>query len=182
MLGEIADKGLHRRMPKSIEPEEIHFFQGFFRRPFLESHAVSGDKHAGAVIAEAAVHKYFLLRIVAEKREKLRDLIVGWRRPATDSDVHKAYAERFGLPAFPGNFPGVFAAKIDDSRDPQFLQFRKAFLMRLRAAIQKIADLARVRNSTKLQFLPECRSFRWRSRRTCIRLREQRRRKSAAEQ
>src|SRR6267143_1977694 len=54
--------------------------------------------------------------------------------------------------------------------------------MRLRAAIEKIADLAGIWNSMELHFLPECQSFGRKSRRTCFRLRKKRQRKSAPEQ
>lgn len=149
------DEGFHGRMPESVEAKEIHFFQGFFRGPFIKGHTVRSDKHTRAIIAKAAMHKYFLLRIIAEEREKLRDLIVARRRPATHGNVNETYSERVGLLALPGNFPGVFAAKIDDGSDAQFLQFWKAFLERLRAAIERIANLAGIRKSLEVQFLAE---------------------------
>lgn len=121
MRGKIVDEGLHGRMPKSVEAKEIHFFYSLFRGPFFKSHAVSGDKHAGAVIAEAAMHKYFLLRIIAEEGEKLCDLLIARRSPTAHGDVNEAHPERFGLSAFPCNFPGVFAAKIHDYGNAQFL-------------------------------------------------------------
>ena len=174
MRRKIVNEEFHRRVPESVEAEEVHFFQGLFRGPFFDGHAVSGDKHAGTIIAEAAVHEYFLLRIIAEHGEKLRDLIVGRRSPATDGNMDEAYSERFSLPALPYNFPSVFAAQIDDCSNPQLLQFRKAALMWLRATIQRIVDLAGIRNSRELQFFAECPSFGWRRRRTCLRLRKKR--------
>src|SRR5882762_6111873 len=88
MRGKIVDEGIHIRMSKSVEAKEIHFFYSLFRGPFFKSHAVSGDKHAGAVIAEAAMHKYFLLRIIAEEGEKLCDLLIARRSPTAHGDVN----------------------------------------------------------------------------------------------
>jgi len=35
-----------------------------------------GEEDAGAIVAEAAVHEKFLIRLVAEKRKKLDDLFI----------------------------------------------------------------------------------------------------------
>src|SRR6266566_6858793 len=59
---EIADKRFHRRVPEAAEPEEIHFFQGLFSRPFLEGHAISGNENAGAIVTETAVHENLVPR------------------------------------------------------------------------------------------------------------------------
>src|SRR5277367_1081693 len=77
--GKIADERRHGGVPRSVESEIIHFFQSLIRRQFFKRHAVRRDKNAGAVIAVAAVHENFLLRIVAEKFEKLSGLLVGRR-------------------------------------------------------------------------------------------------------
>ncbi len=104
-------------MPYAVEAEEVHFLDGLIRRPFLKGNAIDGDENAGAILAEVAVHEHFLPRIVAEKREKLHDLFVGWGRPAIDGDVDKTHAEGFSVLALPFDFFAVFAAQIDDSGD-----------------------------------------------------------------
>jgi hypothetical protein len=182
MRGEIVDEGFHARMPESVEAEEVHFLQGLFGGPFLKSHAVSGDQHAGAVIAEVAMHKYFFLPIMREEGEKLRDLLVGRRRPAAYGDMHEAHPKRFGTPALPFDSIAIFAAQIHNCGYAQFLQFWKAFLMRLRATIERIVDLSGIRNSRNFQFLTEGQSGSWKSRRTSIRLSKKRKRKTATEQ
>jgi hypothetical protein len=55
-------------VPQAVEAEEIHFFYGLFRRPFLRGYAISGDENTSAIFPEAAVHEDFLSRIVVEKR------------------------------------------------------------------------------------------------------------------
>src|SRR4029077_5222505 len=77
--GEILDKSLHGGMPSAIEAEEIHFADRFFSRPFLGGDAISGNENAGAIFAEAAVHKDFLSRVIVEKGEKLHDLFIARR-------------------------------------------------------------------------------------------------------
>ena len=147
------DKGPHGGVPQAVEPEEIHFFYGFFSRPFLRGDAISGDENAGAVLTEAAVHEDFLPRIIVEKREKLDDLFVGWGRPATNGDVDEAHAQRFGALALPSDFFAVLAAQIHDGGDAQHFQPREAHFFGLCAAIQDIGDFPGIRNSGKVQFL-----------------------------
>src|SRR6266403_127721 len=87
---------------------------GLCSGPFLSGYAISGDENAGAIFTEAAVHEDFLPRIVAEKREKLGDLFVGWRSPATNGDVNEAHTQRFSALALPSDFFVVLAAQIHD--------------------------------------------------------------------
>ena len=138
-----------------METEEIHFFYGLFCRPFLRSHAISGDENAGAIFTEAAMHEDFLPRIVVEQREKLSDLFVGWGRPATNGDVHEAHAQGFGALALPCDFFAVLAAQIDDGGDAQHFQLREAHFFGLCAAIESIGDFPGMENSADAQFLSE---------------------------
>ena len=147
------DKGPHGGVPQAVEPEEIHFFYGFFSRPFLRGDAISGDENAGAVLTEAAVHEDFLPRIIVEKREKLDDLFVGWGRPAIDGDVDKAHAQQFGALTLPFDFFAVLGAQIDDGGNAQHFQLREAYFVRLRAAIQDIRDFPGFRNAGDVEFL-----------------------------
>src|SRR6266851_8856401 len=139
-------------MPEAVEAEEIHFVDGLFGGPFLNGHAIEGGENAGAIVAEVAVHEDFLPRIVAEKREKLHDLFVGWRRPAIDGDVDKAQAKGFGALAFPGDFFAILATQIDDGGDAQNFQFREAHFPGLRAAVKGRGDFSSVGNSGDTQF------------------------------
>ena len=74
--GKIADEGFHRRMPETVEAEEIHFIHGLLGGPALEGHAVGGDKNAGAIVAEAAMNENPFLRMVTKDLEELGDLLV----------------------------------------------------------------------------------------------------------
>ena len=116
---EIADKGFHRGVPEAVKAEEIHFFHRLIGRPFVDGHAIDGGEHAGAIVAEVAVDEDFLPRIVTEEREKLDDLFIGWRRPATYRNVDKAHAQGFGVLTFPKDFFAVLATQIDDGGDAQ---------------------------------------------------------------
>src|SRR5713101_8372771 len=139
-------------MPEAVEAKEIHLVHGLFGGPFLDGHAIDGGENAGAIVAEAAVQENFLPRIVAEQREKLYDLFVGWRGPATDGNVLKAHAERFGALALPGDFFAILAAQIDDGGDAQYFQLREAHFPGLCAAIKGLADFSGVVNSRDMNF------------------------------
>src|SRR5713226_3289879 len=107
---EIANKRFHSGMPEAVEAEEIHFFYRPIGRPLVHGHTIDGGENAGTIVAEVAVHEDFLPRIVAEKREKMRDLFVGWRVPAADGNVYKAHSHGFGVLALPEDFFAILAA------------------------------------------------------------------------
>ena len=151
-LGEIANERFHRGMPKAIEAEEVHFLGGLFGGPLLKGHAINGDKNTGAIVAETAMHENLLPWIAAEQGEKLDELFVGWRRPATDGDVYKAHAEGFGGFALPCDFVETFAAQVDDGGDAQLFQLRKARFLGLRAAVEDFGNFSRVGNSGEVEF------------------------------
>src|SRR5580693_5628755 len=153
MRRKIMDENFHRRVPETVETEEIHFFRSLFGTPFFHGHAIGGDEHAGAVVTETAVHKDFFPRIVAEKKQELGDLFVAWRRPAIDGDVDKAHAERFNVLAFPSDRFAVLLAQIDDGGDAQDFQLREAHFPGLRATVEDLRDFSGVRNSVDVQFL-----------------------------
>lgn len=142
-------------MPESVEAEEIHFFHSLFRGPLVESHAISGDENAGAIIAEAAMDENLLPRFAAKQRQKLNDLFVGRRRPAADGNMHKAHSKGLGAIALPGDFFLILTAKIDNRSDPQELQLREARFLGLCAAVEKVSDLAGVVHTGDLQFPSE---------------------------
>jgi len=155
LLREIADKRFHRWVPKSVETEEIHLLHGLFGAPFFDSHAVNGYKYSGAIVPETAVHKNFLSRIAAEQRKKLRDLLVAWRSPSIDGNMHEAHPQRFGLAVFPGDFAFVLAPQIHDRGYAKLFQFRQPLLSWLCAAIKDFVDFSSVGNPADVKFVTE---------------------------
>src|ERR1700741_5178400 len=78
--GKFPYKSGHWRMPDSVETEDVHFMQSFIGEKFVEGYAVGGDENAGAVVAQAAMHKDLFVGIAAEYGEELRDLRICRRR------------------------------------------------------------------------------------------------------
>src|SRR5258707_5609256 len=62
-----VDEGLHRRMPKAIETEEIHFVHRLLGCPTIKGHAISGNKYAGAVLAQTAMHKHLFFWVAVKQ-------------------------------------------------------------------------------------------------------------------
>jgi hypothetical protein len=151
--GKIANEGDHGGVPKAVKAEEIHLLQGLLAGPFFDGHAIGGDKDAGAVIAEMTVHEDLLIRIFVEKREELNHLFIGGRGPSTDGNMDETQAQGLGLLVFPGDFFGVFAAKIDDGGDAEFFKLGETFGFRLRTAVKMIVDSAAVGNKGDAKFL-----------------------------
>jgi len=147
----IANERFHGGMPKAVESEEIHFVEGLLRGPAFVSHAIGGDENAGAIVAKTAMEENFFFGIVAKESEEGGDLIVGGRRPSTDRNADETDAERFGLPALPGNFVGIFAAQIDDGSDPEIFEFLDAFSAWLRAAEKSVIDFPAVGQAVEFQ-------------------------------
>ena len=123
---EPANEGFHGGMPKAVEAKKIHLLQGLFGGPFFEGHAIGGNEDAGAIIAEAAVHKFFSFGVIVEKREELNHLLIRWGRPSTDRNMDETHAQGLGLPAFPDDFLGILAAKIDNGGDAKLFEFGQA--------------------------------------------------------
>src|SRR5438128_2654663 len=135
-------------MPEAVETEEVHFLQSLIGRPVLESHAIRRDENAGAIIAEPAVDKDFLMPVL-EERKKLCDLFVGGRRPAAGFDIHEAHAERFRLFALALNQILIVAAKIHDGGDAELLELLDSLGMGLGAAKQGIVNFSGVVDARK---------------------------------
>src|SRR5579859_2335535 len=68
VIRKVANELLHGRMPEAVETEEIHLIHSLLRRPFVDGHTIRSNENAGAVVSEAAMHKDFLVPIVAEQR------------------------------------------------------------------------------------------------------------------
>src|SRR5580704_6170409 len=106
----IADESAHRGMPESVESEIKHFLHSLLRRKFFKGDPVESHKNSGAVIAVAAMHEYFFLRIVAKQREKFRGLFGRGSRPSIHRDVHEANPQCLRAFFFPADFWLVFVA------------------------------------------------------------------------
>src|SRR6266403_3814338 len=98
-------------MPKAVEAKQIHLFHGLLGRPFVEGYAIGGDEHAGAIIAEAAVHENFLFGVIVEEGKELNHLLIRWRRPSTYRNMHETQAHGVGLLALLGDSVGILDRK-----------------------------------------------------------------------
>ncbi len=141
-------------MPEAVETEEVHFLDGLVGRPAVVRHAIGGYENAGAIIAEAAVDEDFFF-VILEEGKKLRDLFVGGRSPSAYRNADEAHAGGFGLLALPFDFVWVFAAKVDDGGDAEFLELFEAFGAKLGPAKKRIVDFSGVGDAGKLEFFAE---------------------------
>src|SRR5215467_16233525 len=86
-------------------PKLHHLAHGLVRGPALLGHSVGGHHHPGAVIAEAAVHKDLLVRIVPQKLEEpgkyfvLRKIALPRNRHILQSHAADLLAFAFALAA-----------------------------------------------------------------------------------
>ena len=117
MRGEPVNEGFHGGMPKTVEAKKIHLIQGLLGGPFFEGHAIGGNEDAGPIIAEAAVHENFFFGIIAKEGKELNYVLIRWRGPSTDRNMHETHTQRLSLPLFPSNLRGVFTAQIDNGGD-----------------------------------------------------------------
>src|SRR5256885_4468520 len=85
----------------------------------------------------------------------MRDVFVCGRKPSANWNVDEAHAGGFGLLAFPFDFIRVFAAKVDDGGDAEFLELFEAFGARLGSAKKRIVDFSGVGDAGKLEFFAE---------------------------
>src|SRR5215471_18142415 len=109
-VGKTTNVGLHRRMPETFEMESVHFPKSLFGRPAFECNAVSGDKYTGAITAQPAMHENFVAWPLANQRKELRDLFVGWRRPAIPRNGDQLHAAGFCLDRLGFHSPTEFAS------------------------------------------------------------------------
>ena len=158
-LREMFHVTLQIRMPERIEVELVHFGERLLWRPVFESHAIGGDKYAGAVLAIVAVHEDSLLRTLRQGTEKFRNLFVRRTRPIPFGNQQKLHSEAFCLRFFAVSPAAIFAAQSDHGRDAEFSQRLHAFRIRLRAAEEMIVDFSRVVDAGQLNFFRERRIF-----------------------
>lgn len=139
-------------MPKAVEAKKIHLLEGLLGGPFFKSHTIGSNEDAGAVISEAAVHKYLFFAIIVEEGKELNHLLIRGRGPSTDRYMDQTHAQGFGLPAFPDQGPRIFAAKIDHGSDAEFAEFGQALQTRLCAAIKMVINSAGIGNAGEAKF------------------------------
>ena len=155
---EIANIGFHRRMPETLEMEEVHLFERSIRGPMFERHAVCGDEHASAIIAKPTVNVDLFSRSLLKKREELNEFLVPGRGPAAGTNVDEAHSVFFGALSFRCDRTLAFAAKIDDGGEAVLFQLLDASFVGLRAAVKKIVDLSHVGNAAQLDFFSKGRA------------------------
>ena len=146
-------------MPERVEVELVHFGESLLRRPVLESHAIGGDKYAGAVFAVVAVNEDGLLRTLRQNAEEFRHLFVRRTRPIPFGNQHKLHSEALCLRFFTVTSAAIFAAQIDHGRDTEFSQRLHAFGIRLRAAEEMVTDFSCVVDAGQLNSFRKRRIF-----------------------
>jgi hypothetical protein len=150
--GKIADERDHGGMPGAVETEVVHFLQGLIGRPLFDGHAIGGDEDAGAIFTEMAMHEDFLRGIVAEKRKKLKHLLICGRSPAADRNMNETHAQGLDLLALPEDFRGILEAEIDDGADAEFLELGEPLGFGLSTTKEMIVDSAAIGNGGDAKF------------------------------
>jgi len=138
-------------MPKALEAKKIHFLQGALRDQRSKAMRYAATKTPYGRCQASNGHKPFLW-LLLKKSEELNKLFVLWGRPTTGANIDEAHAECFGALSFGCDRALPFAAEIHDGGDADFLQLLNSLLVRLRAAVEKVVDLAHVGNAVELDF------------------------------
>lgn len=152
-----------------MKMEKTHLVIGLVGGPMLLGHAVCGDHHAGAIIAEVAMHKDFIFGMVSAQLEKLGNLIVAGSQVSARGDRHVAHSQRFNGALLRRLWATV--TKIDYDGDAQILQLLITGCVGLRAAIESVADLAGVWNAAYLKSFTKGKNGVWIGRRLVVILR-----------
>lgn len=148
--GKILDVNPHRGMPEVFEVEVEHFLKGPFCGPMLEGDTVSAEKQASAIVAQPAMDKELLLRMLLKQGKELHEFFVIGRRPAAGRNILEMHSQGFDPFAFFFHCTSVLSAKVHDSRDSQLFELLKAFPLWLGAAIERIIELPDVRHARDL--------------------------------
>jgi len=93
--------------------------------------------------------------MLLKKGEELNEFVVRGNRPAACGNIHKMHAKSFDPLAFVFHRALVLSANVNYGRDSKFLELLKAFLVWLRAAVEKIIEFANVRRAGKLHSFAE---------------------------
>ena len=136
-----------------VEVKESHFVICLVGGPMLLRHSVCGDHDAGAIVTVVAVHEYFLFRIVAKQLQKTGHLVVARAKESAGGKTDVTHSE-----ALDDNSLGSVRARvpqINNDVDSEIFQLLIPEVARLSAAIQRIADLARIGNAPQFQFFAE---------------------------
>lgn len=137
-----------------MEVKESHLVIRLVGGPMLLRHSVCGDHDTRAIIAEIAVHEYFLFWIVANQFEKSRDLVVGGAKEGAGGETDVTHAET--LDDNPLGRVGLGVPQINNDVDAEIFQLLIPEVTGLRAAIQHVANPACIRNALHSQFFGEC--------------------------
>ncbi len=132
-----------------VEAKRVHFAEGLFGGPVLESDAIGGDKDAGAVFAKFAVNEYCLRSLFAEEEEELRELRGRRSGETVDGNLHETQTHRFRETALVFAGARRFAAEVNDGRNAESLELRQRRNVGLRSAEELIGDFSRVVNALK---------------------------------
>ena len=155
MRREVFNVSSHRRMPEVFEVEVKHLLKRFFCGPMQKGDTVSGEEHAGAVVAQPAMHVKLFCRMLLKKGEELNEFVIRGRRPAARGDIHEVHAKSFHPLAFLFHRAWVLSAKVNDGRDSKLFELFKTFRVWLRAAVQRTIELADVRHPGNLHSFAE---------------------------
>ena len=101
----------------------------------VKGDAIRGDEDSGAIFAESAVNEDLFVGLAAKDGKELRNLLIAGSGPAANGKMNEAYSQCFRLLAFPIDLVGIFAAKIDDGGNAEFLELLQTLRVGLRAAI-----------------------------------------------
>ena len=121
----------------------------------LESNAIGGNEDARPVVSKPAVNIDFFPWPLLKKREELNELLVLGRRPAASANVEQMHAVLLGTPSFCSNCALPLAAKVHDGGYADLSQLFDTSFVGLRAAIEKVVDLANVGHAAQLDFFCE---------------------------
>ena len=129
--------------PQAAEAEFLHFGDRLIRRPAVPADAVRRDHYTRAFGAALAVDEHLPVGVVANQLEELRHLVGLRVLFAAPRNADVAHALRFHQGPLAGNLGGL-VSQVHDDGDAQLLQFGKAGILRLPAAVKLFVDDAEV--------------------------------------
>src|SRR6266536_2107675 len=139
-------------MMNGREAKLLHLVHCFVRRPALRRHAIGRNHHAGAVIAETAMHEHSLFRIFLQQlQESYVNIVVRERTMPRDGDIlHPQAAHLFSLAVRP------VATGVHDNVDPHFRQRFEPFMGWLRTAKKGRRNFAEIAYALDFPLLADC--------------------------
>src|SRR5580658_7993336 len=128
-----------------MEVKESHLVICLVGGPMLLRHPVCSDHDTRAIVAEIAVHEYFLFGIVANQFQKGSHLVVGRAKEGASGKTDVTHSE-----SLDDNSLGrlrLCVPQINNDADAEISQLLISEVTGLRAAIQHVADLACIGNT-----------------------------------